>query len=323
MSSENMTETTENTEVTPETSSEGEVATTENSVEGVITNPQTGTLAAPTYTPNYKFKVMNEEKEFDPIFKGLVKDAETEKKIKEFHEKAYGLDVVKADRDQVKEKFKTINTKYENLDKTLSQFSKYLQNDDMGSFFKGLKIPDDMVFRYVAKRLNEMNLPADQQAMVQRQESERQRLYQLEQQNAELMSSHENTQVQARTYELDSTLAKQDVQQLASMYDSRMGKSGAFRDAVIEHGIFIHKLQGIDVPAEQAVQAVMQKLSPLLSGQPQAPQVQNGQAQPTPSNAGQNRQAPPVIPVVSGNGTSPVKSRPRSLKELKEYAKNL
>src|SRR5688500_3044500 len=56
----------------------------------------------PQYTPNYKFKVMDEEKEFDDFLKGAIKTKEDEEKLRDIVTKAYGLDAHKKTHETLK-----------------------------------------------------------------------------------------------------------------------------------------------------------------------------------------------------------------------------
>lgn len=282
-----------------------------------------GTVGTPAYAPNFKYKIMDQEREFDEIFRPLVKDPETEKKIKEFHEKAYGLDVVKADRDRVKEKakeyetkYKDFESKYSDLDKSLTQLGKFMAQDDLDSFFSSIRLPEEQVFRWVAKKLREMELPPEQRAEIQRQNEYRQRAYYLEQQNQDLETRYQAQQVQARTMELDTTLARPDVQQFVSEFDSRRGTPGSFRKAVIERGATFYKLYGQDLPVEQAVSQVMQEWKPFLTPQQATATPSTPQAATAPAKV-------PVIPAVQGSGSSPVRKVPRSVADLKQLADSM
>lgn len=288
--------------------------TTASSVE---TQPTLGTETpvAPAYTPNFKFKVLDKEHEFDPMFRSLVKDVETEKKLREFHEKAFGIDNIKKNYETEKlshAETKKTAEKYMTLDKELKTLGGFLGRGDYTNFFKNINVSEQDIFGWVQKRLQEMSLPPDQQQALKAQELERERMYYLEQQTQEMQTAMDRQQVQARTYELDFVLAKPETQSFASKYDAVVGQPGAFKQAVIENGAFIHKMQNIDLPAEQVVHATMQKFGKFISGQPQATETLSPQA----------KEPPPVIPHVAGKGVSPVKQRPKNLDELKKLAQS-
>lgn len=307
---------TESVESAP-VSTESTASAPDTTASSVETQPTLGTETpvAPAYTPNFKFKVLDKEHEFDPMFRSLVKDAETEKKLREFHEKAFGIDNIKKNYEAEKlthAETKKIAEKYSTLDKELKTLGGFLGKGDYTNFFKNINVSEKEVFEWVQKRINEMSLPQEQQQALRAQELERERLYYLEQQNQEIQTAMEKQQVQARTYELDFVLAKPETQSFASKYDAVVGQPGAFKQAVIETGAFIYDRHKIDLPVEQVVQQTMQKYGKFLSGQPQATETTSSQA----------KEPPPVIPHVAGKGVSPVKQRPKNLDELKKLAQS-
>lgn len=267
---------------------------------------------APEYTPNLKFKVYDEEKEFDDMFKGLVKDADTEKKIREFHEKAYGLDYVKPKHEKLKADFNEINTKYTNIDKSLNQLSGMIRQGDIASFLDALNIPHSMVFEFVKKELEKQSAPPETRAQIEEQERIRRDNFRLQQQNEELNSRYANESLQARAMELDQALAGPDVLTIASAFDAKMGK-GAFRAEVINRGILASQMSGQEVPVHQAIGDTVSFYSKWI--QDQTPAQVPAALAPAPKA--------PTLPNVSGGSTSPLKKGPRSMEDLKKAAQRI
>lgn len=285
------------------------------------------------YQPNLKFSVANKEQEFDPLFKDIVKTKEMEDKLRDLYTKAGGLDFVKnqmtekkLEAQTYKEQAKTMKPSYD-LHQDVNMF---LKNKDYNSLFDTLKIPDAELFRYVHNRLEQSELPPHQQQELQRQQELTRRSYQLEKQNQFLQQSYQQEVVQARHNQLDSALAKPEFGDFVSSFDSRAGRPGAFKDEVIARGYLHFQRTQQDIPIEQAVQEVLQ-LAGYQGGMsaPQASQPMAAPQQPSLVNPGKPQaraQAPvakPVIPNVSGRGTSPTKQSPKSLAELRELAKNM
>ena len=90
MSSDNMTQetatsqTTDTASAAPETTTTTSQATTSSDArEGMESSASAGQAPpVPTYTPNYKFKAYEKEYELDELYRPLIKDADTEAKIK-------------------------------------------------------------------------------------------------------------------------------------------------------------------------------------------------------------------------------------------------
>lgn len=270
---------------------------------------------APTFTPNYKFKVHDEEKEIDEMYRGLIKDQETEKKIRELHEKAYGLDVQKPKYEKMKNEFQEVSTKYGNIDKSLKQLSAYVQNGDLGSFFQATQIPKQMIFEYVKKELELMEASPEQRAEVERVQAERRRLYSLEQENSDLKTRFETESQSARVMELSTALASPVVSSVATSFDAKMG-SGAFKMEVIKHGLAVSQTTGETISVQQAVQETVEKWKSFFGEMPQASASQGGSME----TASQAQAPKPTLPNVSGRSASPLKAGPRSIDDLKKIA---
>ena len=273
--------------------------------------------AAPAFTPNFKFKVMDKEHEIPEFLRGVVKDADTQKKLIELHEKAYGLDAVKSKYQTTKQQFDSMSKEKQSLDAEIQTLGTYLKKNDLDSFFKALNITEEQVLQYALDRVNYRELPIEQRMQRDMQTQERQRLYQLEQQNQQLEQRWATESVQARTFQLDSTLARQDIKSVAEAFDAKVGKPGAFKAEVIKRGQYANYTTGADISVDQAVSEVMGLYAPLVqTATPAAP------AQAATAQAGAT-QALPVIPNVSGRGTSPVRKAVKSIADIEQRAREL
>jgi hypothetical protein len=283
-------------------------------------------VVPPVYTPNFKFKVLDKEHEIDPLFQQLIKDADTEKKIKELHEKAFGLDSVKVDRQMLKEKiekhYEPLVQKHQGMIKSIAQIDKMVETGDYDNFFSALEIPEQKILEWAVKKAQLMSLTPQEQAAYNQQVQERNQLYQLQHQNAETQEQLFQMQVQARTAQLSQELSKPEILNAVTAFDTRAGMQGAFQNEVIKRGQF-YALQGKDISVEQAVKEVLALVGHVV--QPGA-----GSQQPVGNGAGQGGQAPqqqtpaqkpPVIPNVGGQGTSPAKRVVRSLDDIRALAK--
>lgn len=336
--------TSENVSAETQTSSAPEVST---SVEETVSGSSSGettevqesqpqvegegqpVVAAPTYTPNFKFKygfeengiVSQKEAEIDPMFRALIKDAESEKKIKEIFEKAYGIDVVKNHLSREKQNRTQIESKYTGIDKSLKQLSRFVQSDDFDSFFQATNIPAEKIFKWVQKKLNEEALPQEQRVELERQKEIQRKAYLLEQQNEGYLQAYQETMDMQRQTQLQTALSRPDVVQVSQIYDEKVGEPGAFQQMVIDRGLHVWRTQGRDISADEALQWVMSRVGQFVGG----PAAVGQQTMPQVHPAGQNQAArkPPVIPAVSGGATSPVRKAPRSLEELKKISDQL
>lgn len=271
---------------------------------------------AEAYTPNFEFTANEEKKEFDEWARGLVKDKETEAKFRDMFEKAYGLDSVKKNRNELRDELKTARSERKDLDERLDTISTYVANKDFRSFFEALQIPKDDILKYAIDELKYNELSPEQRQAVDAQRAQQTRLSQLEVQNQTLAQQYESTVRQQKESELGSELSRQEVTQVAQTYDARVGRPGAFRDEVIKRGAYYESTMGQTITATQAVNEVMQLIGAQASTETQT--VTTPQQPATQSQVVAQQQKKPVIPNVQGqSGVSPHRKTPTSLDDLK------
>jgi hypothetical protein len=324
---------TEQTQVTPETTTtEAQVsappADTTSAAGGTPESPiahppesSPQALTAPAapltaYSPNFKYKYLSGdgssrvEKEFEEWLRPLVKDADTEKKLRELHERAYGLDFVKSDRQKQKERADTVEAQHTQVMQQLQKVGQLKEAGDYDSAFEMLGFTQDEILKYAVKVAQMRQNPA-QMETYQQQRQFAQKSMTLEQENAQLRAQQEQFAVQMRTQELDGALSRPDISVIAQSFDDRVGTPGAFRAEVIKRGLMHHSLNGKDISVDEAVGEVLSLVGP--------PPAQAQQA----AVSAQTLAAPaqkPVIPNIAGKGTSPTKQIPKSVEDLRRMA---
>jgi hypothetical protein len=297
--------------------------TSSNSPEG--DSSSASPTSAPSYTPNFKFKVMDQEKEFDEWVRPVIKDAETEKKLRELYEKAHGLDYVKSGRQKLQSDFDSLRTEHGGLRKYVETASGYLKGNNIRGFIEHLKIPKQQIFQYVLDEIKYDEMPAEQKQIIEKQRQDEVRARQLEEENNGWKQRYEEVSVKQLETELSYTLERPEVSHIAKQFDERFGP-GAFRSQVIKEGQWYYSVKGELLPPEQAVQNVMRVIAlqspaqpagmPMGAAQPAAPQPAGAVA---PDSVPQDKK--PIIPNIQGRGTSPAKKVVNSVKALKELAR--
>lgn len=264
----------------------------------------------PAYTPNYKFKVGDKSFEFDPKLREFIKSEEQEKLLRDVHTKAYGLDEVKKQRDIYKQELSTVGEQYRALDKDVSRVLHFAKNKDFDNFFRSLRISDQDIYQWVKTRLDLHQATPEQRQAYEQQVKARQS--QLEYQDETQFRQQQYMEQSARVKELELrvTLQEPSVSQVQTKFDSEFGE-GAFRELVIKEGI-TEELRGVELPVQEAVSRVMNRFGKWAQ---KSTEVEPVQPAPTVSVTSK-----PVIPVVQGRGTSPVKKVPKSLEDLKSLA---
>lgn len=270
------------------------------------------TKDAPVYSPNFKFKVLDKEYEIDEFLRPAVKDAETEKKIREIYEKAYGLDSVKADRQTLKSELHEVKEKMQQTDKALETIGEFVRQKDYDSFFEALEIPKEEVLRYALELVQRDQMSPEQKAQWEASRHAQQQARYYQAQNEQLVASQQQFAVQQRTFELNQVINMPEVKVVADAYNQGMGNPEAFQDYVVQIGQ-AYASRGQDIPAQQAVAEAIKHLRAI---NPSLGQVATQSQVVQPS-------AKPVIPNIQGRGTSAVKSTVKSLEDLRKRAKDL
>src|SRR5574338_786965 len=62
--------------------------------------PKPSAPVPPAFTPNYKYRAALQEKEIEEFWRPLIKDAESEKRVKDALTRLDGFDLVKSSRDK-------------------------------------------------------------------------------------------------------------------------------------------------------------------------------------------------------------------------------
>lgn len=312
-------ETTEATavEVTaPETSIDSAApASSDSGVELVADSVE---AAAPAFTPDYKLKVYDEEKEIqDPFLKALIKDSESEKKVKEIAQKSMAFDTVKTRHESLRSEYQTFQQQAQPVLELYNNYAKLAQKGDLEGIFDLLKISEQDIYNFALKKAEQT---PEQKAWQQSQRQIQQEKEYLESQNQNLLTDRQRQLSEFRAQELNWVMARPEVHGTASAYDAKNGP-GAFRQFVRKVALAHYAdTQGKeDLSADQAVQEAMKMIggfvTPTNLNAPQAAP----QAQLIPQTGGQ----PPIIPNVNARAVSPVKRQIRSLDDLKRKGEEL
>lgn len=276
--------------------------------------------AAPSFAPNFKFKVKDKELEFDDFVKPIVKTKDVEQKIKDLYEKAHGLEEVKTARETFKTQAEEWKGKFTTVEQSLQTLGGYVKKGDFGTFFQALNIPKEKIIQYAIEELKYQELPADQKAAIDAQREQQHALEQTGTQNQQLQQQMAQLVQQQATFELNQEFAKPDVASTIAAYDTRLGKAGAFKAEVIRRGQYYEAVHKISPPASQLVQEVLN----LIGVQAQAQQGTQASSNETPSQVVHNQQQKPVISSFQGGGAkSPTRKVPSSIDDLRKMRENL
>lgn len=266
-------------------------------------------IPASAYTPNFKYKAALQEKEVEEFWRPLIKDAESEKKVKALFSRADAFDYMSEKKGHFEKQFNDANQYYGEMQGTVQKFNTAIKGDDLSSAFRIAGISKDQVFKWTQQQLQIMDLPPEQQAMYAREQQAQQQKSVLEEQIAGLQSRFEDQAVQTRTMRLEQSLLRPDVARFAETWDQNAEQPGAFREFVVQEARREWFETKQDIAPEQAIERVMQRFGRLLNV---------GNAPSTTVPAAAPRPAPPVIPNIQGKAASPIKKVAKSMDELKK-----
>lgn len=294
------------------------------SIQAEKATKQTTTDEKPAYVLNKKFKVLDKEQEFDDFVAAGIKDADTEKKVRDLYEKAYGLDHVKTERAQERTARESIENNYKALVAEVQQVSALSRNKDYGRLFSELQMNKADVAKWLVEQhdLEEKvgTLPEPVRKIYNEYGTLKEQNESLLQKVQQLESGSVDTAVQARASELKTALQAPEVAQFVTQFDTRLGKAGAFEDMVMRHGYSEWQLHKKDLSVSEAVDQVLK----YLGHQAQAPSqgtTPNEPATPKPVVI-TAAPKPTIIPNV-GQGTpaSSAMKRPKNMADLRAMAK--
>lgn len=301
----------------------------ENKIPGEVQSKATPAVAPPAnaFAPNFKYKAFDKEYEIDDFLKPAIKDADTEKKVKDILSKSQAFDDYKQRHLSLNENFEKLYYDHDALDRDVRKVMNFRNTKDYDNFFNSLQIPKQDIYDWVVQQIELEKASPEQRMQYQNHLAQRQKSYDLEHENQTLSQQYQDQSLNIRNIQLDMSLSKPDVSEIAQAWDQKTGKSGAFRSLVVEEAQRVWAVSQKDLPADEAVQMVLQKYGSFFDGLKSAPAQAMPQT-PTQQAPTPQAQAPqvvveqkPVIPIIAGKGTSPVQKRPRNLEELKQMAK--
>lgn len=315
--------------------------------EGQVADPaDPNAEAAPAaFVPNPKFNVMGKEYEIPKVLVDAITTPEQEKELRDTYTRAMAFDHTKARHQELNDKFTGLQSEHnevvEGIDELKEIYEEAVTKQNpllLNEFFAKLQIPPQVILQYAQSLSEYLNLdPAQQQTVLGTLEAHK-RAREAGKQNQRLTKSQSQSQVSARTLELDSVLARPEVSTSVQSFEQKYGP-GSFKQELIRNGIYVWQTEKRDLSVAENVSQVMQRFGltaapaagSTTASVPQVPAAAPAPAAPAaPAAAPQGKPAVipaqphnkvPVIPGVTGKSTSPMKQAPRSIEDLKAIRK--
>jgi hypothetical protein len=290
-------------------------ATTEEKPEGQAQAGQTP-AEAPAFTPSFKVKVMDQELEIPENFRGLIKDAKTQKEVQEIFEKAYGLEHHKKKTyEPLVQKYTTLESQVKNLDQGMTELHKLAQDPKtFGDFLDFWKIDKKILYQFVADDLRFEELPENEKNQILEQKRKEREAGQHRLESESYRERWLRSEAEKQLFVLDTAISRPDIAEVASQFDARAGKPGSFKQEVIYRGVLHEQTTGKVLPVEEAIRQVMG-----LIGYDEVDEAAAGQPASQKVVASVPQKKLPVIPAVGGgSGASPVKRAVNSTEDLRK-----
>ena len=270
------------------------------------------------WKPNTKFKADDKEHEIPKELQAFIKDEASEKQIVELLQKSYGLDAVKGRAETVRQQRDEFKGKLSVYDKAIEDLRGHYKRGDLDLWMEKLQVDPNKFLKWAMDKVNYSQLTTEQKQARDAEVQNSRRAYELEQQNAQLQTQNRETTVQAMQTQLNYEFARPEVSKFQEQFDKKVGKPGAFFEAVKTKGQSAFTLSGgqKNMTPTEAISEVMKDYAGFFKDaggtqtDPNAPKV----VQP-------NAAAKNTIPNVQGKQSSPVgATKPKNLKELREIS---
>lgn len=277
------------------------------------TESATGAESLPQgYTPNLKFKVMDEEKEFNPLLAGIIKDQDTEKYFRELYEKAHGLDFVKPKYENLKGEYQKYKEKFDPINDDIAKLSTFLENKDFGSFFNTFGLTDEHILEYALNRIEYYKLAPEQRQAFDVQQKRNSEFANLKLENDKFKQQMESQSSQQNLQSLHSSLQAPEVSTIVTAFDQRLGQPGSFARAVVQYAQGVYASTGKDLEIPQAIN---QFIATMGIG---SPAMASTQAAASAGSTQQQAARAKTLPAGGNSTSNPVAQKVRTLDDLKK-----
>lgn len=271
--------------------------------------PSENPLPPSAYNPNFDWSVQDKKAQFDDWIRPVIKNKEIEDKVRDLYTKAYGLEVQKPKFEQATQERDTVKEAYSKLYNDVYEAMNYRNQGDLDTFFEKLGLKEQDVAKWMLDKLQRDQLPPEQKQQYDELRSAKRQSFEQSRIINEVEGRYRNIATQARSAEIDSVLARPDVNAVVERFDAKNG-SGAFKQQVARFGKLHFDTTGEDPPAAAVVSELL-KWGEGFGG---------GNTIETSAAAAGDRKLP-VIPNVSGKNVSPTRPKPpKSTDDLRKLA---
>lgn len=284
-----------------------------------IEDPAKAAVAA--YQANFKFRANNKDHEFPESIRGAIKDADTEKHLRQIYEKAYGLEAVKERYNGIREEHNSLRSSYGNMMGQVQEAQQAYQKGDLDSVFETFKINPEKVLQWAVEKVQLSQLPPEQRQAYEAKRYAEKQNYLMEKKFQETSQQTLQQESQYLSQMLALVLERPDYSAVAQAYDSKKGKPGAFRELVIKVGESESILSKKTLTPLEAAQKAIEWLGEMPGAaqkQATAAPAQVTSAPPATQEPQKKQTLPNLANAGARTGSSPAKKQMRSIDDLKK-----
>ncbi len=236
----------------------------------VPANPATAAAAAPAFAPNFKFKAYQQEHEIPELFRGLIKDPESQQAVQKVFERAFGFDHLKGMHEQMKGNLTDLNQKHQTLLGRIAPINEAVQKQDVAFLVQEGYLTEQALLQWAAKRAQYYQAPPEQRQIIDEREAALRNQRQSTHQFTEREESYLNELAQTRMMLLDVELTKPDVAPIVQLFEGTRGP-GSFKEVLRQYAVGVHASTGRDLAPQELVREFLKQFGPLYS--PQTPSI--------------------------------------------------
>lgn len=206
------------------------------------------------YTPNFTYKVKDEERSFDERFHGIVRSKDDEDFIRDLYTKADGLESYKTKLTEKEQAYTQLHDQASQLSQGFQTIKQHRDNGDFDKLTKAIGWKEEDLLNYAYKIAQERALPQEEQKRLQ---AERQRNDEVASLRAEIDTMKTSQQEKLLNQQIDQVSA--EMNKYPEMYKEFEARGTSFGEMVIALGRNYKSMHGKDPDIGELVKTVVKQ----------------------------------------------------------------
>lgn len=265
---------------------------------------------AEEYRPNFKYNVLDDEKEMPEEYRRYISSKDDEDRLRDLFTKADSVDYWKQKVSKSDDARLSMEQQYNSVSSALESIKKLAKND-FTTLSQLLEIPEDALIDHTRRLLDLEEMPEhdrrryeeDQQIRAQNFIAQQQLQYYQQQQQQQVISQHQQR--------LNEAFTRPEISAFQREFDSRMGE-GSFKQHCMDYGNTMYQQTRTNIDPMRCVDDTYNKFKNLI------PITTSDSVTVTSQNHPQEK---PIPRVGDRMNVAPTKRRARSIEDIKkEYA---